>query len=177
MVEPSVLSALTSRRRDGLKRYALRLCNGRRDDAEDLLGETMLDTCRAALSLSEVELERCLYRILRTNFIDPLRRVRAHSTTVSLDREEGDEDDTGYYDLPDPKASVEHVVVETHFSEELERALAQLSPPLRAPLLLQCVDELAYEEIAATLQIPLGTVRSRINRGRTRLRELLSAPH
>lgn len=62
----------------------------------------------------------------------------------------------------------------SYSSEQLARALAQLAPSERDVLLLVAWAELAYGEIAETLSIPVGTVRSRLHRGRARLRELLT---
>ena len=55
----------------------------------------------------------------------------------------------------------------------LERALSKLPPLLRAAIVLRHVEELSYEEIAATLQLPLGTVKIRIHRGREALAKIL----
>ena len=58
----------------------------------------------------------------------------------------------------------------------LEKALARIAPDKRAVLVLHVVEQMNYESIASTLHIPIGTVRSRLNRARRALRELLNGP-
>ncbi len=60
------------------------------------------------------------------------------------------------------------------YSDEVQAALAQLSPALRETLLLVVVGELTHQEVADLLEVPLGTVLSRVSRGRDRLRKVLA---
>ena len=84
--------------------------------------------------------------------------------------------------LPDDAASrmatsapgPEQVYADTHFDDDVQRALDALAPEFRAAVVLCDIEGLSYEEIAATLGIKLGTVRSRIHRGRAALRESLA---
>jgi RNA polymerase sigma-70 factor (ECF subfamily) len=69
--------------------------------------------------------------------------------------------------------SPEKVWHDSHLDAELDRALAALPPDFRAAVVLCDVEQLSYEEVAATLGIKLGTVRSRIHRGRSQLRAAL----
>lgn len=68
----------------------------------------------------------------------------------------------------------EQVYADTHFDDDVQRALDALAPEFRAAVVLCDIEGLSYEEIAATLGIKLGTVRSRIHRGRAALRESLA---
>ena len=63
---------------------------------------------------------------------------------------------------------------DAHFDDDVQRALDALSPDFRAAVVLCDIEGLSYEEVAATLGIKLGTVRSRIHRGRAQLRESLA---
>jgi RNA polymerase sigma-70 factor (ECF subfamily) len=62
---------------------------------------------------------------------------------------------------------------DTHLEPDIQAALDALAPEFRAAVVLCDIEELSYEEIAATLGVKLGTVRSRIHRGRAQLREAL----
>jgi RNA polymerase sigma-70 factor (ECF subfamily) len=64
-------------------------------------------------------------------------------------------------------------LLEREFAEGVERALAQLSSVQRAVLVLYHQEERSYEQIAAVLGMPIGTVRTHLHRGRARLRELI----
>ena len=75
---------------------------------------------------------------------------------------------------PVPMIATEHQVLAGAFDADVESALASLSPEFRAAVVLCDIEGLSYEEIAATLDIKLGTVRSRIHRGRAQLREALA---
>ena len=76
--------------------------------------------------------------------------------------------------LPSREISPEQSYADTHFDDDVQRALDSLAPDFRAAVVLCDIEGLSYEEIAATLDIKLGTVRSRIHRGRSQLREALA---
>ena len=76
--------------------------------------------------------------------------------------------------LPGTAPSPEQVYADTHLDPQVQAALDALSPEFRVAVVLCDIEGLTYEEIAATLGIKLGTVRSRIHRGRVQLREALA---
>jgi RNA polymerase sigma-70 factor (ECF subfamily) len=76
--------------------------------------------------------------------------------------------------LPGTAPSPEQVYSDTHLDPQIQAALAALSPEFRVAVVLCDIEGLTYEEIAATLGIKLGTVRSRIHRGRVQLRQALA---
>lgn len=169
-----VFEALVARDWDRFHHYAVRLCRGNADDAEDLLSETMLDAFRAFAVFRGEGFDRWFFRMLTTNRIDMARRA-AVRRAMSLDSGgTGDDGETHLVEIPDPvgrpEQSLDHV-----FSEAMQQALDALPDEYRIPVLLCDVEECAYEEIAAILTLPLGTVKSRIHRGRTRLRATLEA--
>ena len=106
----------------------------------------------------------------------------AAATTTSLDlASNGTEPapDTTDPDLAGPESvgtapSPEQVYADTHLDPQIQAALDALSPEFRVAVVLCDIEGLTYEEIAATLVIKLGTVRSRIHRGRVQLREALA---
>ena len=76
--------------------------------------------------------------------------------------------------LPGTSPSPEQVYADTHLDPQIQAALDALSPEFRVAVVLCDIEGLTYEEIAATLGIKLGTVRSRIHRGRVQLRQALA---
>ena len=87
---------------------------------------------------------------------------------------EGDEDSRGYCDvLAAPGGSPFDYVLDRERHRLVEAALAELSPSFRSAVVLRDVEDLSYEEIAEILDVPLGTVKSRILRGREALRREL----
>lgn len=107
-----------------------------------------------------------VYRIATNASLDELRRARRRPLLAGPDRDDGTVHETA-----DPDAGLRIEAVADHLA--LDHALTGLSEEFRVPLVLRDVADLDYSEIAATLGIPLGTVKSRIARGRAALaREL-----
>ena len=157
-------------------RLAYRL-TGNQHDAEDLTQETFIRVFRSLSSYTPGTFEGWLHRITTNLFLDQVRRRRRI-------RMEPLGDDArllaGPIGLGSPERGFEHA----NLDGDVQRALDALSPEFRAAVVLCDIEGLSYEEIAATLGIKLGTVRSRIHRARAQLREQLahrapqeSAPH
>ncbi|MBM7772055.1 RNA polymerase sigma-70 factor (ECF subfamily) [Actinokineospora baliensis] len=148
---------------DRVYRLAYRL-SGNAHDAEDLTQETFIRVFRSLASYKPGTFEGWLHRITTNLFLDMVRRrsrLRMEGLPEDTDRIEGDE--------PSP----EEVYDETHLDPDLQAALDELPPEFRAAVVLCDVEGLSYEEIGATLGVKLGTVRSRIHRGRQALRVAL----
>jgi RNA polymerase sigma-70 factor, ECF subfamily len=152
-----------------LRRNALALCQGRPHDADDLLSETLLDGLHAFPTFHSGSFPRWMARMMTTNRIDMARRARVRRSDSLETLYEGDSG----FDVPDSTPSVERQALGNLFSQELRCAIAALPCDFRAPLLLSDVEGYSYEEIAETLDIPLGTVRSRIHRARQKVRSSL----
>lgn len=147
-------------------RTAYRL-TGNRPDAEDLTQETFVRVFRSLASFKPGSFEGWLHRITTNLFLDQARkRSRAKLTSLGDGAERLVAPVEGY----DPHRRFEHGYV----SPPVRQALDDLPAPYREAVLLRDVHELSYEEIAETLGISMGTVRSRIHRGRTLLREALT---
>lgn len=130
-------------------------------DAEDLVQETLLRAYRAFDRYSPgTNIRAWLYTILHRARTDAFRRAGRAPLTVELAG-----DGPGVPPAQDALASG---------AEEIERALARLPEDFRIAVILRDVEELSYQEIAETLGIPIGTVMSRIHRGRVKLRSALS---
>jgi len=147
-------------------RLAYRL-TGNRHDAEDLTQETFVRVFRSLSSYTPGTFEGWLHRITTNLFLDQVRRKQRI-------RMEAMGDDDGLYPArseAQPERGYEHV----NLDHDVQRALGALSPEYRAAVVLCDIEGLSYEEIAVTLGIKLGTVRSRIHRARSQLRAAL--PH
>jgi RNA polymerase sigma-70 factor (ECF subfamily) len=148
---------------DHVYRLAYRL-SGSRHDAEDLTQDTFIRVFRSLASFKPGTFEGWLHRITTNLFLDMVRRrgrLRMESLPEDTDRLAGD--------APDP----EHVFDVNHLDPALQAALDELAPDFRVAVVLCDVEGLSYEEIGATLGVKLGTVRSRIHRGRSALRVAL----
>jgi len=148
---------------DRAYRLAYRL-TGNAHDAEDLTQETFIRVFRSLASYQPGTFEGWLHRITTNLFLDMVRRR-------SRLRMEGLPEDTDR--LPGGGPDPEQVYSETHLDPILQASLDELAPEFRAAVVLCDIEGLSYEEIGATLGVKLGTVRSRIHRGRAALRESL----
>lgn len=108
-----------------------------------------------------------LYRLASNACVDVLRREGRHQPNLSLD----DEDAT--IDLPDGALSPHDEAERSELRQQIEEGLAALPPDYRQVLILRELHQRSYDEIADILSLDLGTVKSRINRGRKRLRNIL----
>ncbi len=148
---------------DRVYRLAYRL-SGNSQDAEDLTQETFIRVFRSLSSYRPGTFEGWLHRITTNLFLDMVRRrnrVRMEALPEDYDRVPGDE--------PSP----EQAFTAAHLDSDLQEALDELPPEFRAAVVLCDVEGLSYEEIGATLGVKMGTVRSRIHRGRQALRASL----
>ncbi|MBV9144113.1 MAG: RNA polymerase sigma factor SigE [Pseudonocardiales bacterium] len=148
---------------DRVYRLAYRL-SGNQHDAEDLTQETFIRVFRSLGSYKPGTFEGWLHRITTNLFLDMVRRR-------SRLRMEGLPEDTDR--LVGGGPSPEQVYAVTHLDPDLQEALDGLAPEFRAAVVLCDVEGLSYEEIGATLGVKLGTVRSRIHRGRQALKAAL----
>jgi RNA polymerase sigma-70 factor (ECF subfamily) len=145
-------------------RLAYRL-SGNAQDAEDLTQETFVRVFRSLADYQPGTFEGWLHRITTNLFLDMVRRrQRIRFDALPEDTER----------LPGSAPGPEQVYAATHLDPQVQAALAALSPEFRVPVVLCDIEGLTYEEIGATLGIKLGTVRSRIHRGRVQLREALA---
>ena len=141
-----------------LRRYA-RAMLGNRAAADDLVQDTLE---RAWVRLSQwrvgSDLRAWLFSIMHNLRVDQLRRPAV--STQSMDED----------DLDTPTRATQTDVLEVR---DIESALSQLPDEQREVLLLVALEEMSYAEIAETLAIPVGTVMSRLSRGRERLRQIM----
>jgi RNA polymerase sigma-70 factor, ECF subfamily len=150
---------------DRVYRLAYRL-SGNRADAEDLTQETFVRVFKSLAEYTPGTFEGWLHRITTNLFLDMVRR-RQRIRFDALPEDAGDR-------LAANTAGPEQAYAEMHLDPEVQQALDELPADFRAAVVLCDLEGLSYEEIAATLNIKVGTVRSRIHRGRVLLREALA---
>ncbi len=149
--------------------------SGNHADAEDLTQEAFLRAYRFFDRYNrQMPFENWLYRIISNVFIDEMRRrpgIKAHSLDQPLTG--GNVESELCLEIPDLSADPETMMLHTELDEPLQRALNALPLDFRQAVILADVEGLSYEEIAETMGCSLGTVRSRLHRGRKMLRAKL----
>jgi RNA polymerase sigma factor (sigma-70 family) len=161
---PPTWDELVREHADHVYRLAYRLA-GNRADAEDLTQDTFVRVFKCLADYTPGIFEGWPHRITTNLFLDMIRRRQR----IRLDARKEHACDR----LPNAIAGPEHAYVECHLDPEIQHALDALPADFRAAVVLRDLEELSYEEIAAMLGIRLGTVGSRIYRGRVILREKL----
>ncbi len=146
-------------------RLAYRL-TGNRHDAEDLTQEVFVRVFRSLHTYTPGTMEGWLHRITTNLFLDQARRKQRIRFDALSDEAAGR--------LPSALPTPDMASMDRLFDADVEAALASLAPDFRAAVVLCDVEGLSYEEIAEVLDLKMGTVRSRIHRGRAQLREILA---
>ncbi|MDH7514609.1 MAG: sigma-70 family RNA polymerase sigma factor [Bacteroidota bacterium] len=156
-----------------LYHYALRM-TGDPDEADDLLQETYLKAYRFFESFeSGTNSKAWLFRIMKNSFINMYRKVSKEPDKVGYD------DIEEFYHTIRAESTDSNDLEEKVFSslldDELTRALDSLPEEFRTVVILSDIEGFTYEEIAEFIDSPIGTVRSRLHRGRSMLRKKLAA--
>jgi len=142
--------------------------------AEDAAQETFLSAYRKISSMRGASARSWLLRIAANACIDELRR-RKRRPQVSLDAPVPSQEDERTLDLPDAAQGPEQLAVRSELWRALQDELLRLPEDQRLAIVLCDIEGLSYEEIQVTMGGSLGTVKSRISRGRARLRAALRA--
>lgn len=157
---------LVSEHADRVYRLAYRL-SGNQQDAEDLTQETFMRVFRSLKNYRPGTFEGWLHRITTNLFLDMVR----HRSTIRMEALENYPEHWTPAESSEP--SPERAFELNHLDPALEAALADLQPEYRVALILRDGLDMSYEEIAVTLGVKLGTVRSRIHRARTQMKKKL----
>ena len=147
---------------------------GSRQAAEDATQDAFLAAYRSVDRMRGGKLQSWLFRIASNSCIDELRR-RQRRPQLSLDAPVAADDDDRPLDLPDTAAGPEALTLSGEVCDALQQELLTLPADQRLAVILCDVEGLSYEEIAESMRSSIGTVKSRISRGRSRLREALKA--
>jgi len=144
---------------------------GSGSEAQDLTQEVFLRVFRTIKTFRSAEgsFGTWLARVTRNLLIDHYRRTRQERITDSIEGQLPTIEETGAASAARP----DQALAGREASEILQAALQKLSPDLREAVILRDLQEMEYREIAGVLEIPEGTVKSRINRGRAELARLL----
>lgn len=165
--DPSAFNRLMEAHERRMYAVALRMC-GNREDAQDCLQEAMLRVYRAISGFKgQSSFGTWVYRITMNTCLDELRRKKNKQST-SLDNLL----DMGWSPVDEGNTPEQHALkAETRSC--LHSAIHALPDDMRSAIVLRDIQGLSYEEIAQTLDINVGTIKSRISRGREKLREKL----
>jgi len=154
---------------------ALRMTRNRAD-AEDLVQETFVKAWRSFATFQEgTNLRAWLFRIMTNTFINKYNAQQRRPQETELD--EVEElflfRRIGAFDQSKMNQSAEDQLLEFFTDDEVKNAIEELPEMFRLPVLLSDVDGFSYKEIAEMLDVPIGTVMSRLHRGRKMMQKLL----
>ena len=145
-------------------RLALRMC-GNEADADEVAQEAFLSAWKGLPNFrGESRFSTWLYQLTTHAAIDLMRREKRQAAAEDID------EITAADDGPSPQQQVERAETQ----REIRSALMQLPEEYRQVLLLRFMQELSYEEIGRALKLPVGTVKSRLNRAKAQLKDILS---
>ena len=150
--------------RDQVFRLALRMC-GSEADADEVAQEAFLSAWKALPNFrGESQFSTWLYQLTTHAAIDLMRREKRQIAA----------DDITEVSAADPAPSPQQQAEQSEQREIVRDAILQLAPEQREVVVLRFMEELSYEEIGAVLKLPSGTVKSRLNRAKAQLKEIVS---
>jgi RNA polymerase sigma-70 factor (ECF subfamily) len=167
-LEAEEFERLALEQADMLYRVARRLAGGGAEEANDLVQETYLRALRSrdGFDLQEHGIRPWLIRIMHNLYLTRAEREKRQPVAMEADALEGNSARV-VGDVPFSDDNLQNM------DERLVKALALLAPEYRMVLLLWAVEELSYKEIAEAVDVPIGTVMSRLYRARHRLARAL----
>ena len=149
---------------------------GNADDALDIVQEAFLKAYRSLNRFKgQSRVYTWLYRIAVNTALSFRRSaaVQMSRSSVSLDENPHGEDSDSRREVPDSTYNGSAGAEQSEVKEHITRAITELEPEFRTVVVLRDIEDLSYEEIAEILEVPRGTVKSRLHRGRLVLREKL----
>lgn len=147
---------------------------GDADAAADVTQDSFISAYRNLQKFRGGVFRSWLLRIATNACYDALR-ARKRRPTVSIEAGQEGDDDGPAFDIPDPSESPDDAALRRELAAAIQRGIAELPEEQRAVVILSDLQGLAYDEIALVTNTNLGTVKSRLSRGRARLREILRA--
>ena len=171
--ERAALDELVCRYQERAYQYAFRLTRNT-DDAADLVADAFVRVARSIDSFhGHSAFSTWLYRIITNCFFD-IRKREARRPTTSLDLLVQTEDSERGRDFPGEGVNVVDYIDRGMKAEILAKAIDRLPSSYRTMIVMYHCENLGYEEIAEALAVPIGTVKSRLNRARISLRDRLA---
>ncbi len=153
---------------------AYRMTNNQAD-AEDIVQEAFIRAYRFFHQYQrDMPFENWMYRIITNVFIDSIRR-RPKAKIRSLDEPIWTNEGSAPFEIADESAGPEEKVLLKDVDSRIRKALEEIQPEFRLAVIYADIEGLSYEEIADAMGTSVGTVRSRIHRGRRQLREKLKS--
>jgi len=169
--EAKAYDLLVRRYQDAIVNYAFRFV-GNYEDACDVAQETFLRLYKNKMMYEPIaKFSTWLYTIAG-NIAKSQLRKRKSAVIVSLSQRDEDGEDKSW-DVPDTNYTPDKSVDETLIEQYLQDALMKIPPSYREVIVMRDIQDLEYDDIAKITNLPIGTVKSRINRGRLLLQELL----
>ena len=166
--DPAAFNRLMEMHEKRMYAVSLRMC-GNREDAQDCLQEAMLRVYRAIGSFKgQSSFGTWVYRITMNTCLDELRRKK-NKQSASLDNmlDQG-------WSPTDESASPEKKAIQSEMRRCISKSIQELPEDMRSAIIMRDIHGYSYDEIADTLNVNVGTIKSRISRGREKLREKLS---
>lgn len=170
--DQAAFNKLMSRYRESIFFMVLKMVHNR-DDAEDLTMEAFGKAFNNIGNYSaDFAFSTWLFKIATNNCIDHIRKKRLQTTSLEQ-TSTSDEGEITPIAIKDHNPDPEESLMKEQRAEKIRSAIEQLSPKYRALIELRYLDELAYEEIAEKLDIPLGTVKAQLFRAKDMLYNIL----
>lgn len=146
---------------------------GNKEDASDVAQESLVKVYKSLKSFrGDSNFSTWFYRIVKNNCIDAIRKMKKMKT-YSLDKEFETENGSYSFQIADSKYLPDKIYEIKERQELVQTALGKIPEKYRGVLILRDIQGFTYEEIAGITENPIGTVKSRINRGRLILKEIL----
>jgi RNA polymerase sigma-70 factor (ECF subfamily) len=153
--------------------YALKLTK-HADEARDVVSEGFIRVFRAIRQFrSNSAFTTWMYRILRNCFLD-MRKRKSLRIVASLDAVKETDDGEVQIQVEDRRISPQEQAERSDHSWRVRKAVGQLTAIQRDMIILYHAEQMSYEEIAIALDLPVGTVKSRLNRARIALKDILA---
>jgi len=162
---------LVKRFKDRLHNFLYRYTHNHQD-CEDLVQETFLRVYSNRQSYERIAKFSTWMYTIALNLARSLYKKKKRKTTVTIHEDESDPDDCKM-ELEDDNVLPDVLLHQKMCMNHLEKALPKLNDDFREVVLLRDIQQLSYEEVAEITELPMGTVKSRINRGRAQLQNLL----
>jgi len=160
---------LVNRYKDRLLNFVYRFIN-EMEEAEDIVQETFVKVYRNRHAYREIaKFSTWIYTIAGNLARSELRKRKRRQTYTMSDLSYEDRE----FNPVDTGATPEDIVFNDFAGEEIQAAIENLQEPFKTIIILRDIQELSYEDISTILDIPMGTVKSRVNRARLKLQEML----